>query len=159
MTYIFFFFFQAEDGIRDFHVTGVQTCALPISPTAWSSPVPRWTSSRARTQPQPREDRRRGPQRVGVKRAPRARNPAAGPPLQPLAKARTPEPRPPKTQVPTPKMTRQVRSREVRTRRDHPAGRLREVLRRLGGEQVHLPGPPRRQQDRDQGSDSEDLER
>src|SRR5690606_40413726 len=25
------FFFQAEDGIRDFHVTGVQTCALPIS--------------------------------------------------------------------------------------------------------------------------------
>src|SRR5690606_38395661 len=28
-----FFFFQAEDGIRDFHVTGVQTCALPISST------------------------------------------------------------------------------------------------------------------------------
>src|SRR5690606_40563498 len=27
----FAFFFQAEDGIRDFHVTGVQTCALPIS--------------------------------------------------------------------------------------------------------------------------------
>src|SRR5215475_13458016 len=26
-----FFFFQAEDGIRDFHVTGVLTCALPIS--------------------------------------------------------------------------------------------------------------------------------
>src|SRR5690606_39490749 len=25
-----FFFFQAGDGIRDFHVTGVQTCALPI---------------------------------------------------------------------------------------------------------------------------------
>src|SRR5690606_41060196 len=25
------FFFQAEDSIRDFHVTGVQTCALPIS--------------------------------------------------------------------------------------------------------------------------------
>src|SRR5690606_41185591 len=30
---IFYFFFQAEDGIRDFHVTGVQTCALPISIT------------------------------------------------------------------------------------------------------------------------------
>src|SRR5690606_40012628 len=31
VTLIFFvFFFQAEDGIRDFHVTGVQTCALPI---------------------------------------------------------------------------------------------------------------------------------
>src|SRR5207253_5906955 len=27
---VFFFFFQAEDGIRDGHVTGVQTCALPI---------------------------------------------------------------------------------------------------------------------------------
>src|SRR5205807_6884802 len=27
-----FFFFQAEDGIRDYKVTGVQTCALPISP-------------------------------------------------------------------------------------------------------------------------------
>src|SRR2546422_8251371 len=28
---LFFFFFQAEDGIRDVAVTGVQTCALPIS--------------------------------------------------------------------------------------------------------------------------------
>ena len=28
---LFFFFFQAEDGIRDIGVTGVQTCALPIS--------------------------------------------------------------------------------------------------------------------------------
>src|SRR5256885_9363451 len=29
------FFFQAEDGIRDYKVTGVQTCALPISKPAW----------------------------------------------------------------------------------------------------------------------------
>src|SRR5690606_39866147 len=29
------FFFQAEDGIRDFHVTGVQTCALPILELRW----------------------------------------------------------------------------------------------------------------------------
>ena len=29
--FCFFFFFQAEDGIRDDLVTGVQTCALPIS--------------------------------------------------------------------------------------------------------------------------------
>src|SRR6266446_3835689 len=29
----FFFFFQAEDGIRDYKVTGVQTCALPGSAT------------------------------------------------------------------------------------------------------------------------------
>src|SRR5690349_23006571 len=28
--YVVFFFFQAEDGIRDLYVTGVQTCALPI---------------------------------------------------------------------------------------------------------------------------------
>src|SRR5206468_8058454 len=32
----FFFFFQAEDGIRDLIVTGVQTCALPISGNALS---------------------------------------------------------------------------------------------------------------------------
>src|SRR5215204_4391485 len=33
----FFFFFQAEDGIRDHCVTGVQTCALPIS--IWAAEV------------------------------------------------------------------------------------------------------------------------
>src|SRR5438093_13765612 len=31
MLLALFFFFQAEDGIRDWSVTGVQTCALPIS--------------------------------------------------------------------------------------------------------------------------------
>src|SRR5437016_11524192 len=36
LCFFFFFFFQAEDGIRDWSVTGVQTCALPIS----------WTSAR-----------------------------------------------------------------------------------------------------------------
>ena len=30
VIFVFFFFFQAEDGIRDSPVTGVQTCALPI---------------------------------------------------------------------------------------------------------------------------------
>src|SRR6266487_329277 len=34
---MFFFFFQAEDGIRDGRVTGVQTCALPISSSAVSA--------------------------------------------------------------------------------------------------------------------------
>src|SRR5688572_15194690 len=33
-----FFFFQAEDGIRDLTVTGVQTCALPICKTPRPSP-------------------------------------------------------------------------------------------------------------------------
>src|SRR5437879_8855699 len=47
--FFFFFFFQAEDGIRDTSVTGVQTCALPISCSrihermmrlqSWSLPV------------------------------------------------------------------------------------------------------------------------
>src|SRR2546426_8317232 len=36
----FFFFFQAEDGIRDYKVTGVQTCALPISSRRWIGTVP-----------------------------------------------------------------------------------------------------------------------
>src|SRR2546426_9317919 len=31
LFFSFSFFFQAEDGIRDYKVTGVQTCALPIS--------------------------------------------------------------------------------------------------------------------------------
>src|SRR2546430_3518373 len=33
LLWLFFFFFQAEDGIRDLTVTGVQTCALPICPS------------------------------------------------------------------------------------------------------------------------------
>src|SRR5688500_20059772 len=34
------FFFQAEDGIRDYKVTGVQTCALPIWSPTRCSPLP-----------------------------------------------------------------------------------------------------------------------
>src|SRR6266446_864048 len=40
---MFFFFFQAEDGIRDYKVTGVQTCALPI---LGAGPQPRNPSCR-----------------------------------------------------------------------------------------------------------------
>src|SRR5690349_22945170 len=36
---VFYFFFQAEDGIRDLYVTGVQTCALPILRGLRPSPV------------------------------------------------------------------------------------------------------------------------
>src|SRR5207253_7465592 len=50
-----FFFFQAEDGIRDGHVTGVQTCALPIcaSPSRCTrpellEPTARYRSDRCR---------------------------------------------------------------------------------------------------------------
>src|SRR5690606_40417287 len=42
------FFFQAEDGIRDFHVTGVQTCALPISRLRRQSLVSIAATGRAR---------------------------------------------------------------------------------------------------------------
>src|SRR5207237_6422226 len=44
-----FFFFQAEDGIRDSSVTGVQTCALPISG------LPSWLAPSAAAGPQPTE--------------------------------------------------------------------------------------------------------
>src|SRR5690606_40687007 len=43
---LFCFFFQAEDGIRDFHVTGVQTCALPISRKSRSAS---WATAFARS--------------------------------------------------------------------------------------------------------------
>src|SRR5699024_11331129 len=51
----FVFFFQAEDGIRDRNVTGVQTCALPIyafsSFTARSASILRFTSTPATFSP------------------------------------------------------------------------------------------------------------
>src|SRR5438067_12977734 len=45
-----FFFFQAEDGIRDRNVTGVQTCALPIS-WAVDAATTRWKGARPRKRP------------------------------------------------------------------------------------------------------------
>src|SRR2546430_5662621 len=48
---VFFFFFQAEDGIRDLTVTGVQTCALPIFSDRAPTPFElarRWDLSCAR---------------------------------------------------------------------------------------------------------------
>src|SRR3712207_7896213 len=44
------FFFQAEDGIRDIGVTGVQTCALPISPTSTAPSSPDARAPDPRTQ-------------------------------------------------------------------------------------------------------------
>src|SRR3712207_1157025 len=43
---LFFFFFQAEDGIRDIGVTGVQTCALPIFLAVMPSNFPMWQAIR-----------------------------------------------------------------------------------------------------------------
>src|SRR5690349_23332135 len=75
-----FFFFQAEDGIRDLYVTGVQTCALPIWPrvmplavftnstrnaagvcySRWAEQQPRCSSSCARSISMRSEERRVG---------------------------------------------------------------------------------------------------
>src|SRR5205807_6547850 len=46
-----FFFFQAEDGIRDYKVTGVQTCALPISRDGERRSVKSPTSSTLASRP------------------------------------------------------------------------------------------------------------
>src|SRR6266496_3950852 len=45
--FCYFFFFQAEDGIRDLYVTGVQTCALPI----WPAPAGLASRTAARAAP------------------------------------------------------------------------------------------------------------
>src|SRR2546430_12779259 len=55
-VFLFFFFFQAEDGIRDLTVTGVQTCALPIC--APSALVPAPQPLRARRLHNPTGERR-----------------------------------------------------------------------------------------------------
>src|SRR5437588_5336830 len=62
LFFFFFFFFQAEDGIRDHCVTGVQTCALPISPPAPNAvararaPLNRARARSARTPPSAKGD-------------------------------------------------------------------------------------------------------
>src|SRR3712207_6887888 len=70
---LLFVFFQAEDGIRDIGVTGVQTCALPI----WPPPRERAHRSPGRTPPSARS--RRGPARPGPTGARWRRGPAGSP--------------------------------------------------------------------------------
>src|SRR5690606_40849525 len=62
----FLFFFQAEDGIRDFHVTGVQTCALPIWSATTSRRGRRGTTGRTRWTPAWRPCGRRSPRSGGA---------------------------------------------------------------------------------------------
>src|SRR2546426_9791028 len=67
----FFFFFQAEDGIRDYKVTGVQTCALPIWRSRRSDPR-RGRRMGGGPRPCVRTDRSlRGDERARMKREPR----------------------------------------------------------------------------------------
>src|SRR5215211_4471118 len=84
-TFVNFFFFQAEDGIRDHCVTGVQTCALPIWPRDRRARLPRRDGTpRLRALPVGRDrDQARTP-RPG-ERGPHARAPdQEGAHLQPL---------------------------------------------------------------------------
>src|SRR5260370_20946733 len=64
---IVYFFFQAEDGIRDSSVTGVQTCALPISARSFFSHLKKW-----RTRKEKHEAR---PARYGKKKKPFSERP------------------------------------------------------------------------------------
>src|SRR6267154_5951345 len=62
-TFGFFFFFQAEDGIRDGRVTGVQTCALPISASAVTTRLSCAAPTVSRDcRRSPRSERRSGPE-------------------------------------------------------------------------------------------------
>src|SRR2546430_10011694 len=70
------FFFQAEDGIRDLTVTGVQTCALPISsdePAPHADPAPRRRVAKVAA------DGRRAPEERGLDSARDARDDRALP--------------------------------------------------------------------------------
>src|SRR2546425_308102 len=77
----FFFFFQAEDGIRDKLVTGVQTCALPISPG------PGVGAGADRPAPGERESGRRAADQPGIGTTQRAAAAPDGEPRRPRARA------------------------------------------------------------------------
>src|SRR6266403_3799198 len=62
---IFFFFFQAEDGIRDLYVTGVQTCDLPISRHALTH-----DATQAAIRPKPASVAAHAPGMLGIGRYP-----------------------------------------------------------------------------------------
>src|SRR5690349_24403642 len=78
-VYLRLFFFQAEDGIRDLYVTGVQTCALPISArggrtaprcSATSSAGRAWGRSPPRGSRWPRSEERRVGKECGSRWSP-----------------------------------------------------------------------------------------
>src|SRR5438067_2172107 len=77
------FFFQAEDGIRDRNVTGVQTCALPISPAGGAAPaggLPDHLGERRAPGREPRD--RSEERRVGKEFSPRRWQAASTEPLR-----------------------------------------------------------------------------
>src|SRR2546427_12130578 len=80
-TFVRFFFFQAEDGIRDLTVTGVQTCALPIYPAhAARRQLRPGVLPRLAQEKNPRRNRAR-PRRIPARILPPAPPQSAQPPL------------------------------------------------------------------------------
>src|SRR2546427_10332602 len=88
------FFFQAEDGIRDLTVTGVQTCALPISLRRFTSSTTMWLDEMRTTGDQAPRRRRWAPglptraqplawSRVGVTVRDGLGTPSCGTPFRP----------------------------------------------------------------------------
>src|SRR5205823_12034731 len=68
-VFIFFFFFQAEDGIRDKLVTGVQTCALPILIATLRSRARSWARYTVAIPPRPSSARTSYSPSVALRRA------------------------------------------------------------------------------------------
>src|SRR2546427_4931515 len=115
--HLFFFFFQAEDGIRDLTVTGVQTCALPISTTTSAPFELSKTITRSRSVSMVRN----------IARLPHPRLPF------PRGRFRSPGAR----------RTRPVATQEPSPREGRPLGRHGEGPRRGQGRRglVHVPAP------------------
>src|SRR2546430_3343965 len=78
--FYYFFFFQAEDGIRDLTVTGVQTCALPISGVG-ARQLQAGHTALAGREPGPGDSRAQCRENDQPRKPPRARleDPASGP--------------------------------------------------------------------------------
>src|SRR5260370_7878238 len=100
----FFFFFKAEAGIRDSSVTGVQTCALPISRREASAPARKAPAASTRAAPSPSPPRRQAgqtlsgdcpasPPHIALSRCPSVPAPsAATPPPARTRRTSTPPP-------------------------------------------------------------------
>src|SRR5690606_41024475 len=119
----FFFFFQAEDGIRDFHVTGVQTCALPIFNIKVAEPLREAAGHRAL--PGPRrpvdghlEPFHRAPSPLASSRSTRGK-PGKDTLMHPASSTVTPssEPRPPTARAIARRWSPRLRAVPPRTRR------------------------------------------
>src|SRR5205809_474813 len=150
-TIICIFFFQAEDGIRDVAVTGVQTCALPISRTSRACVRAPSVASASAAPPAPRtprHDRRRRSRLLGHRpHHPPGAHRRAGPAVGARDRDRRRDPRAPPESDLHARLRPAGRRRSDRRRRGrggrcrgHRDGRALGVLRRHAGERA---GPSR----------------